>query len=159
MTGHVGEKPIGKPGPWERDRGAAYSRGVVANPRGLWSRRPRFKSGREGSRPNAYCRSGRLFGMQSQRNGGCAKPRCHFPGTETYRGPNGNRLDVCEEHYYKLVSGSGSTFSSIEPDSGPAVGLELTDEGMELVSDDSDGLVGGTDLERGRDYTIDIVDE
>lgn len=47
----------------------------------------------------------------------CQHPHCTADGEESYSGPNGNTLSVCEKHYWKLVTGE-STSSNINVDLG-----------------------------------------
>jgi len=39
----------------------------------------------------------------------CEKPWCTELPSKTYSDDNGNRLSLCEEHYYELVTGRKSS--------------------------------------------------
>jgi len=48
----------------------------------------------------------------SSMNDTCQKPSCTTDATDTYSDEHGNKLDLCERHYYLLVSGKSVTTSS-----------------------------------------------
>lgn len=52
----------------------------------------------------------------------CQKPGCTERGRETYKDANGNRLDVCAEHYYELVAGRGVVSITRSRDNEPKQG-------------------------------------
>lgn len=60
-------------------------------------------------------RENRIMDDLTTMNDTCQKPGCMADSTDTYRDEHGNGLDLCERHYYELVSGEsmGSTSSNI----------------------------------------------
>jgi len=42
----------------------------------------------------------------------CQEPRCNAPATETYTGEHGNRLKLCDKHYYNLVANNCGTITN-----------------------------------------------
>jgi len=50
--------------------------------------------------------------MNKQPN--CEKPRCNGLQEKTYTGENGNKLRLCEKHYYNLVANGSNTTVNID---------------------------------------------
>ena len=50
--------------------------------------------------------------MNEQAN--CEKPRCNGVQEKTYTGENGNKLKLCEKHYYNLVANGNNTTVNID---------------------------------------------
>jgi len=48
-------------------------------------------------------------------NDSCQKPGCMADSTDTYRDVHGNGLDLCERHYYELVSGKKASTGPTTP--------------------------------------------
>lgn len=49
----------------------------------------------------------------------CEKPNCTATASKTYTGEQGNKLKLCEKHYYDLVAGKSVSKSSINTTAGP----------------------------------------
>jgi len=45
----------------------------------------------------------------------CQKPGCDSEGSNTYRGPNGNTLRLCDRHYYYEVTRTEQTAGEFDP--------------------------------------------
>jgi hypothetical protein len=70
----------------------------------------------------------------------CQKPGCSGPPANTYDGPHGNTLRVCEKHYYQLVTRGRSIATPLglaidEMRQEPVDNLETTHTGTQEYLD------------------------
>ncbi len=65
-----------------------------------------YEGGEQQSREN------RIMDDLTTMNDTCQKPGCMADSTDTYRDEHGNGLDLCERHYYELVSGGNIASTS-----------------------------------------------